>query len=392
VRISNRFSQAAANEIALARAGLAGSLTDLTDTNPTRHGLIHPGIGDIMARAARSGRSYEPHPRGLLSAREALASRFGGHPDDFWLTASTSEGYSWLFALLADPTQRVAIPTPGYPLIGPLAKLAGLETESYRTFYLHPHGWEYDLDSLNRAAAQPTTRALVVVNPNNPTGGYADSSVAATIAETCLRHDIALICDEVFFESRAPGGVAGARVGGQRTFRLHGLSKLLAAPQLKLAWIQAPGLPPDVAAGLDQIADCYLSANAIVQRALPELLTLADEVIATLQDRLEQNYATLKTTFDPPQPADPTGLTGAFRLRTRQGGWMALLDTPASENIELSVALMREAGLYVHPGWFYDLDSPDVLVLSLLPKPEQFAGYARGLRQWFDIPNTGRDR
>ncbi|MDR1430642.1 MAG: aminotransferase class I/II-fold pyridoxal phosphate-dependent enzyme, partial [Propionibacteriaceae bacterium] len=297
MRISNRLPRSADNEIARLRAELAGSLTDLTDTNPTRHGLSHPRIAEIMARAARDGSEYQPHPRGLRSAREALAGRFGGHPDDFWLTASTSEAYGWLFALLADPGQQVAIPAPGYPLIAPLARLAAVGTRSYRTFYLHPHGWEYDLDSLSSAVAQPQTRALVVVNPNNPTGGYADRAAASAIADCCQLNDVALICDEVFFESGA-SGCAGVRMGGPGSFSLHGLSKLLAAPQLKLAWIQAPGLPPDLAAGLDQIADSYLSANAIVQQALPELLTLADEVTATLRTRLERNYSALQAAFE----------------------------------------------------------------------------------------------
>ena len=408
-------------------------LTDLTDTNPTRHGLFDPTVLEVVARQLPRAGRYEPSPRGPWPARAGLAERYGGSPDDYWLTASTSEAYGWLFCLLADPGEAVAIPSPGYPLIEPLARFHGLATRSYRTFYVHPAGWELDRDHLDSVLSDRDVRAVVAVNPNNPTGGYADAAVRGQAAERGLP----LIADEVFFPfqlDHPSGGQSGTvadvlssepstataycprtetlvspierfesvgtvpadsfesvgtvpadspadshavsalvRLSGDDstlTFGLDGLSKLLAAPQLKLGWIRLSGPEPykdRTAQALDQIADAHLSVNTPVALALPELLTLADDSITRITNRLRANLALARTIF--------TNL----RIRTTHGGWMMLLDVPPiMEADALVVSLMDRAGLYVHPGYFYDL--PDsTLAISLLPDSGVFEESARRL-------------
>ena len=369
----------APNPIAVARAELAAAgvcVTDLTDTNPTRHGLTDPRVLAAVAAAARRAGRYDPDPRGWIGAREALASRFGGAPDEYWLTASTSEAYGWLFALLADPGDAVAIPTPGYPLIEPLARLAGIGTRGYHTRYLHPSGWEYDLDSVAAALRHPSVRAAVVVHPNNPTGAYTDLATAQALAALCATRDVPLIADEVFRPFALDDTPVHARVADSvpdvPVFALDGLSKLLAAPQLKLAWIRLSGdVPAATARRLDAVADAYLSVNAPVALALPQLLALADDTVATIRVRLTTNLATLRSVF-----AD-----GGYRVRTARGGWMALLDAPpVADATALAVRLLREAHLAVHPGWFYDLDDATTLALSLLPEPVAFGANCAALR------------
>lgn len=352
----------AARREELVRAGI--ELTDLTDTNPTRHGLFDPGILEILGdHQSRTGR-YDPTPRGPWSARAALADRFGGDPEDYWLTGSTSQAYSWLFTLLADPGCAVAVPTPGYPLIEPLAGFHHLDAVPYRTFYAHPTGWELDATSLVETLADKRVRALVAVNPNNPTGAYTEQAIAA-LAE---REDVPLIADEVFFPFRLPDPATTTpqRLSGDDsvlTFGLDGLSKLLAAPQLKLAWIRLSGptrLTGQAAQALDQIADAYLPVSSAVASALPDLLTLADSTIARVCARTGANLAIARRVFHD------------LRVRTAQGGWMMLLDVPHLMDADsLCVALMDRAGLAVHPGYFYDL--PDsTLALSLLPDTAVF--------------------
>ncbi|MDR2973632.1 MAG: pyridoxal phosphate-dependent aminotransferase [Propionibacteriaceae bacterium] len=420
-----------ANPIARKRAELKAAgleLIDLTDSNPTRHELFDPRILDIIADHLPQAGRYDPNPRGPWPARAALAERFGGGPEDYWLTASTSEAYGWLFSLLADPGDTVAIPAPGYPLIEPLARLHHVKTRAYRTFYMHPSGWELDRPSLEAIIATPGTRAVVAVNPNNPTGAYTESDLVDAVAQAGLP----LIADEVFFPFRlADSGAAGppceddhrgqrrtegapdadlplvgfapaatcptdpspahpspadpspahsspastrqtdtsppaSRLAGTEstlTFGLDGLSKLLAAPQLKLGWIRLSGPRAQQARAeqaLDEIADSYLSVNSPVALALPDLLTLADSTIVRVTDRLRRNLATARTIFPD------------FRIRTVYGGWMMVLDVPPiMEADALGVALMERAGLYAHPGYFYDL--PDsALTISLLPRPDVF--------------------
>ncbi len=418
MKFSARLDSQTPNPIAAKRAQFMAAgveLTDLTDTNPTRHGLFDPRILEILsAHAARAGR-YDPTPRGPWPARAALAERYGGDPEDYWLTASTSEAYGWLFTILADPGDAVAVPSPGYPLIEPLARLHDLVTSPYPSFYVHPSGWELDRSSFDGLAP----RLAVAVNPNNPTGAYADP----WIADACADKGIPLIADEVFFpfrldeltdhperaavaEQRLPNQVAKrfcettvskessggnsaserrcaamaarspqastsygetiTRLAGNDTtlnFGLDGLSKLLAAPQLKLGWIRLSGPRAErqaAADALDQVADSYLSVNSVVALALPDLLGLADESVARVRSRLATNLAAARDVFSD------------WRVRRVQGGWTLLLDLPRlTDPDSLCVALMERAGLYVHPGYFYDL--PDsTLAVSLLPEPAGF--------------------
>ena len=346
------------------RAGAAGvSLRDLSDSNPTRHGLFDQAIADLVAQAARRAIRYDPDPRGVLRAREALAARFGGHPGDYWLTAGTSEAYGWLFSLLTDPGDRVAVPRPGYPLVEPLARLAGAETAGYPAYYLHPYGWEYDLDAFTGLLREPRVKAVVAVNPNNPTGAYAD----AGLADRCAAEGMPLIVDEVFapFALDAPfSGTLSGRADSL-TFGLDGVSKMLAAPQLKLGWIRLSGPAGEVAKiapVLDRIADSYLPVSAPVANALPELLGLADTIEARIRERLRDNLETCRKFFG----------AAPYRVRRTDGGWTVLVDVPRIMDDDALIIALIERGLYVHPGWFYDLDSTGTLALSLLPEPNVF--------------------
>ena len=371
------------NALAVARAELRDAgveVLDLTDSNPTRHGLTHPAVLAAVQRATPLAGRYRPDPHGPVAAREALAARFGGSPDDYLLTASTSEAYGWLLTLLADPGQAVAVPAPGYPLVEPLARLAAVRTTAYPVTYLHPYGWSTDTMALARVAARDDVRGIVVVNPGNPTGAYLAYDERGPVVEAARRGDVAIISDEVFGPFHLDAPARRTLAGEERvlTFTLDGLSKLLCAPQLKLGWIRVSGPHSEVAAAmaaLETIADTYLSVGAPVAGALPELLTLADEAVAATRDRLVANLTTARALLD----------DGGWRVRRCDGGWTVLVDVPRwRPDDELTLHLLRDAHLAVHPGWFYDLPTPGALALSLLPEPEAFADGCRRLRAAVD--------
>ena len=154
---------------------------DLTESNPTRAGFDFPADEILPALAQAPAMLYEPQPKGLLTAREAVAAYyaergFAVEPERLHLTASTSEAYSYLFKLLADQGDNVLVPQPSYPLFDFLAALEGIELRPYELHYIHPGGWHpggwrMDFDSIERALT-PTTRAIILVNPNNPTGSF----------------------------------------------------------------------------------------------------------------------------------------------------------------------------------------------------------------------------
>ncbi len=346
---------------------------DLTDTNPTRVGLAYPS--DLLQElASPSALAYDPEPRGLLRAREAVAAdlaRLGVQvdPDHLVLTASTSEAYGFLFKLLCDPGDDVLVPTPSYPLFEHLTALESVRAVPYALDA--SGGWSLDMTALE-AAAGPRTRAVLIVSPNNPTGSMVRPSELTRLATFCASRGLAIVGDEVFADYRFPGtGATGAAsVLAARdclTFALGGLSKSIGLPQIKLAWMAIGGpasLVSEALARLDVITDAYLPVATPVQLALPSLLTRGAPVRAGIQARVEQNLAQLRTLCRE---------LPACTLSEPAGGWSASLRVPATAAEEdLVVELLTRHAVRVMPGYFFDFPTEAWVVVSLLGRPEEF--------------------
>ncbi len=163
-------------------------LLDLTQSNPTHAGIPCPE--DVLAPLAHpDARRYDPSPFGLASARAAVATDFQRRgfpvpPEQVFLSASTSEAYAFLFKLLADPGDEILVPRPGYPLFDFLATLESVEVLSYPLSY--DGAWHLDVAAL-RSAVGPRTRAIVVVNPNNPTGAFLKRDELGALQELLRR-------------------------------------------------------------------------------------------------------------------------------------------------------------------------------------------------------------
>lgn len=365
--VPNRLSAA----VARLRQGRV-AFDDLTESNPTRVGLSYPArlLDSISAPA---GLDYDPRPFGLASAREAVAGDFRRRGmrvlrDRIVLTASTSEAYSLLFKLLCDPGDEVLVPVPSYPLFEYLATLDAVQPRPYALDY---HGaWSVDVDGLTRATTD-RTRAVVVVNPNNPTGSYLKRAELDDLAAHCRARGLALIGDEVFAEYVLDADLPRTTsVLAQRqalTFGLGGLSKSLGLPQMKLGWIAVAG-PDDLVKPalerLELICDTYLSVAAPVQVGLPALLAEGASVRTEIRDRVTRNYRALVQTA----PRCP-----AVSVLPAEGGWSAVLQVPAMQSEEsLVLQLLEHEHVLVHPGYFFDFPREAFLVVSLLPRPETF--------------------
>jgi alanine-synthesizing transaminase len=274
------------------------------------------------------------------------------------LTASTSEGYAYLFKLLADPGDHVLVPRPSYPLFDFLAQLESVRLVQYRLFY--DHGWHIDWHDLRQHVSN-RTRAVIAVNPNNPTGSYLKCGDLDQFAELGLP----LISDEVFspYEITADPERVYTVAGANRmlTFALSGLSKLAGLPQLKLAWMIVNGPPAqcsEALARLELIADTYLSVGTPVQVALPVLLESGAQVCAQIQDRTRRNLRRL---------------AGLEPLHV-EGGWYAVVQVPRVRSEENWVLrLLQEQGVLVQPGFFFDFEREAFLVISLLTPEDVFA-------------------
>lgn len=350
-------------------------LIDLTESNPTRAGFHYPR--EMAALTDEQALVYEPAPWGLPRAREAVAAEHGVAVERVLLTSSSSESYSFLFKLLCDPGDQVLAPRPSYPLFEFLATLESVKIATYPLVY--EGGWRMDLDNLERSIT-PRTRAIFVVNPNNPTGSYVKSSEAQRLAQLCRRHDLALASDEVFFDYALDDFVPppfSEIAGDALLFRLNGLSKKCGLPQMKAGWILLDGpeqLRQQAAGRLEVIADTFLSVSTPVQHALPRLLELGSQVRRQIRQRLQANLDWLRTAAQP------------WRV---EGGWYAILalDSGIDESAFV-VELLEREGVLVHPGFLYDFDTPGYIVLSLLAEPEAFRDGVTRLRRRLPRPGA----
>ncbi|HYL47269.1 MAG TPA: pyridoxal phosphate-dependent aminotransferase [Candidatus Limnocylindrales bacterium] len=363
-----------ANRLAQALARLRASATpvlDLTASNPTECGFHHDAQAILSALSNPAALRYDPDPRGLASARRAVASYYSARSlhlsiDDIFLTTGTSEAYSFVFRLLCNPRDEILIPAPGYPLFDLLADL--LDVKLVRYPLLYDHGWQIDFHSLERALT-PCSRAIVVVHPNNPTGHFATANEFSKLNEICSARGLALIADEVFldFALDGPARPTFAACSSALAFTLSGISKISGLPQMKAAWIVAGGpeaRKKDALARLEIIADSYLSMNAPVQLALPAFLELRKNFQQQLLARVRKNLAALDRQLS------------AQKICSRldvEGGWYVVLSVPAARSDEdLAVELLEQKHVHVHPGHFYDFSTAGFLVASLITPEDIF--------------------
>ena len=331
---------------------------DLTESNPTRAGFTY-SRQIIEALADHRASRYDPSPRGLASARDAIAAYYVERgrefsPERVLLTASTSEAYSYLFKLLADPGDEILTPRPSYPLFEYLAALESVRVRQYALRY--DGSWHIDFSSLE---ITPRTRAIVVVNPNNPTGSF----LKAEEWERLESLGIPILCDEVFadYAFPAPDDPPAKRA---LVFFMNGLSKIAGLPQMKLGWIAASGPGHEAALErLELIADTYLSVATPVQIALPTLLDVAPAIATQIRERTRANLDFLHS----------VSRDSALNVLSVEGGWYAVAQIPRTRSEEdWTLYLLAECDVLVQPGFFFDFESEAFLVMSLLTPRDIF--------------------
>lgn len=361
------------------------TLLDLTASNPTHCNFDFDSAAILGALAKADSLIYDPQPQGLLSTRKVVAdyySRSGVRnsddaisPQQIFLTTSTSEGYSYLFRLLCDPGDEVLVPRPSYPLFEFLADIQDVQLRPYDLFY--DHGWHIDFGGIASSIGE-RTRAVLVVNPNNPTGSFVHAAELEQLASLCRDRELALISDEVFLDYSVEAAAEASVAFSPRclSFALSGLSKISCLPQMKLAWIVVNGpqqLRREAHDRLEIIADTYLSVNAPIQHALSELLAQKKQIQPQLLHRIKGNLKFLD---------EELGTGSAIQRLRVEGGWYAVLRVPAKQSDEdLAIELINH-GVIVHPGHFYDFPQDGYLVVSLITPEQEFRN---GIRKILDV-------
>ena len=374
--------------LALAERRAAGlPVIDLTASNPTECGFTYEGEAILAALANPASLTYEPDPRGLLTAREAVCEYYRARGDrvsaeNIALTTSTSEAYSYAFRLLCNPGDEILVPQPSYPLFDFLADLQDVRLVRYPLLY--DHGWQIDFHALQQAIT-PRTRGVIVVNPNNPTGHFCKPAEITQLNQICAASGLAIIADEVFLDYAWEESTARSFATNLEamTFTLSGISKISGLPQMKAAWLVTSGpeaTQHEASARLEVMADAYLSINAPIQHALPEFLRQRQAFQSQLRSRAAANLAELDRQLarygeladDASRVDHPQSAGICVRLQV-EGGWYVTLLLPANHSSEdFVMRLLRDHGIYVHPGHYYEFANDRAVVLSLLTPPRDF--------------------
>lgn len=356
-------------------------LLDLTISNPTAvfPNYPHSQISNLYGRIESF--AYEPEPTGQESARIAIAEYYKRRnleisPSQLLITASTSEAYASLFKLFCDIDGQVLVPAPSYPLFEYLASFEGVRAVPYRLLY--DGSWFIDFASL-RERISDKTRAIVTVNPNNPTGSFLKNSEAMALADLAREHALAIISDEVFMDyafTPDPNRTSSfIGLDATLSFSLNGLSKAAGMPQMKLAWMAINGPEAERALAkqrLELVLDAYLSVSTPVQVALPGLFEIGDEIQHRIGRRTRGNRTRLQELLRD-SPAHPLHL---------EGGWSAVIQLPNTRSEEeWVIRFLNEYEVVVQPGYFFDMPGEPYIVVSLITPPDDFLEGIKRLHQ-----------
>ncbi len=357
-------------------------ILDISVSNPTGCGFSYLSQEILKPLLASEGLAYEPDPHGLMNARMAVMAYYARKgirilPEQVFLTASTSEAYSFVLRLLADPGDIVMAPKPGYPLLEYLAPLNDIRLERYPLFYSNT--WKMDFEIL-RSDPELLPKAILVVNPSNPTGNYLGPDEISELNMVAMAKQAALISDEVFLDYplETPLTEISSLASNKQvlTFTISGISKILGLPQMKLSWIVVngpTGLWQEAVKRLEVISDTYLSASTPVQLALGPWFELEKKIHDEIGARIRKNYELLKSSM--------TGL-GACRVLKTGGGWYAVIQIPSKHtDEEWAVLLLKKDQVLTHPGYFFDFGEETVLVVCLLAEEAVFAEAARRMAE-----------
>jgi len=371
---SNRTSwhrqQNRLTELLEARNTVGLPVHDLTVTNPTECGFVYPEKKILKALANPESLQYHPNSKGLRSARQAVAEYYNSknitvNPEHIFLTASTSEAYSYIFKLLCNAGDSVLVPQPSYPLFEYLAQINDVQLQHY--YVLYDDGWHIDIESIKQSITS-TTKAIILIHPHNPTGMFVKQHEFEAIKEIALQNYLALIVDEVFNEYAFHPSteiISTATTSEVLTCTLNGVSKMLGLPQMKLGWMVVSGnstLVNEAVERIDILCDTFLSVNTPVQLALPSFFNLGEGVRQQIQKRISANNSFLESAI--------TQHSKLSKLSS-EGGWYAIIRVPATKtDEEWALQILEKTGILVQPGYFFDFENKAYLLVSLLV-PEQ---------------------
>ncbi len=369
--------------------------------NPCEEGFIFPP--EILKKTYNQyfeQQTYQPQSKGLLKAREAIAHYYLKqeveiNPEQIILTSGTSESFFYLFSLLTKPGDNILTPNPAYPLFDYIAQLAHVELRHYPL--LEEKKWAVDIENLKKQADEKT-KAIVLISPNNPTGSVISAEQIQEIVSWANSKNIPLICDEVFSEFYWPqldetGGSTGdppisasspkgamPKLGVRRDrtrfkypraiqiskpnlcFTLNGISKMFALPSMKLGWIVVTGEKDRVEIAVDHLettADTFLSCHTAIQEALPLLFQEGWNFVEKYKKEVGERRKLA---------IDILRKSSKISFVEPEGAFYLMMKIEGSGEEKFVIDLMKQTGVFIHPGYFYDYEKGIHGVISFLCK------------------------
>ena len=345
-------------------------IIDFVSSNVNDFGICFPQplLEEILVEASRRAQIYRPDSFGQEVARQAVSSYYKKSgavipPENILLTPGTSISYWYCFKLLADEGEEILCPSPSYPLFNYIAEFSGARMVSYRL--QESREWQIDLEYLE-GCISTKSRALVLISPHNPTGRVASVEEIDGLVEIALRHELAIISDEVFSELLCRD-TQFPRIAASRApliFTLNGFSKMFALPGLKLGWMAVSGeeqLVREAMRALELISDTFLPVNEVAQAATPALFERGQSFLQFYVGEIRKRWSVAQQ-----------ALAGSSRLSfmAPDGGLYVTARLHELSEESAAEAILRRNQRLVHPGYLYDI-RPDHLILSFAREPEE---------------------
>ena len=343
--------------------------------DPVQFGFAPPAhLVEAVERALRDGHNGYGPSAGLASAREAVAAehtanRWPISPDRVFITAGTSEGIELALTALLDEDGDVLVPLPTYPLYTAIIAKLGAEARCYRTD--PTRGWIPDMDHL-ASVVTPRTRAIVVIDPNNPTGATYPTAARRDLIAFADRHGLAILADEVYADLGYDGPLPplGQLDSDAPIISFSSLSKAYLAPGWRTGWLSIgrSSRLDAVATAIRKLADARLCSTVPMQYAVTAALT---------GDKSHQVKFRADLKVRATQTGDALRAMPGVTCTTATAGFYAMPRIalpPGRTDEEYVLGLLCETGVLVVYGSGFGLPASDgYLRIVFLASPEELS-------------------
>ena len=352
----------------------------LNTGNPAEFGFTAPDevIRDLIANA-RNSEAYSDS-KGIFSARKAIMQycQLKGFPhvdiDDIYLGNGASEMLSISLQALFDDGDEVSVPMPDYPLWTACISLAGGNAVHYRCD--EQADWYPDIDDI-KLKITSNTKAIVVINPNNPTGALYSEDLLKEIVEIARQNDLIIFADEIYDRLVMDGQkhtAIASLAPDVFCVSMNGLSKSHRICGFRVGWMVLSGPKANVRGyieGLNMLANMRLCANVLGQHVVQTSLggyQSVDELLMPGGRIYEQRNFIYKAVNEVPglSAVKPTAGLYIFPKIDRE---MYRID----DDEQFCLELLKQEKVMLVPGKGFNWTEPDHFRIVYLPRVEELA-------------------